>query len=532
MAHFYKVMALAVLLSPVLLNAQERITAQPVSPQSVPALKNIFKKYAFFELNKQALDQYVKKAAAQGEINLELDLPGYMSFPINMHQHDIMSTDYKLAVGSPQGRQEFSKPTCMTYAGVLTGQGNSDVRLTITNDLIYGILSGNNKSYFIEPVRYLSNQAKENLYVVYETTDVIPDNNNSCGISEVMTRVNTLDVSNARVEGFATGTCKQIELAIASDDSMFFRYRTVADVQTHNISVANIMAYFYGNTQLGSYYVEFTIKGQYVSTAAASNALSPVTTTQSADVLLANFRTWGNAGNFGFTYDIGVYWTTKNIYATSSGVDNYGVIGLATISGACGLGKYQILEDFSSNGLALALMAAHETGHNLSAQHDASGALYIMAPAINTSNTAFSATSITSMTSFVTNASCFSACTNTVPTAQYTASAPAICAGSNVAFTNYSSGQVTGISWAFQDGTPATSTAEAPTVTFSTPGLKTVTLTATNANGNNSITKSIFVGSSLTGAGCRVATAGNGEDVGLSSFSLQNISNTIGIVYI
>lgn len=77
MAHLYRLVALAVLLLPVRLHAQERIAAQPVSPQSVPALKNIFKKYALFELNTTTLDRYVKNAAAQGDIKLELDLPGY-----------------------------------------------------------------------------------------------------------------------------------------------------------------------------------------------------------------------------------------------------------------------------------------------------------------------------------------------------------------------------------------------------------------------------------------------------------------------
>lgn len=532
MAHLYRTMAIAALLLPVILHAQERITAQPVSPQTVPSLTNIFKKYALFELNTQALDQFVKKAAAQGEINLELDLPGYMSFPISMHQHDIMSTDYKLVVGTPQGRQEFPRPDCMTYAGVLTGQGNSDVRLTITENIIYGILSGNNKSYFIEPVRYINNQAKENLYVVYETTDVVINKDLGCGVSEIMTRVSTLNLSNARVEGSATGTCKLIELAIASDDSMFIRYRSVAEVQTHNIAAANIMAYFYGNTQLGPYYVDFTIKGQYVSTAAANNALVTLTITQDASILLGNFGAWGNAGNFGFTYDIGVYWTTKNIYTTGTNSNNYMVIGLATINGACGVNKYQILEDFSINGLVQALVEAHETGHNLGANHDGYNDLFIMAPSISVNNTTFSAASISSFTTFVTNATCFSACTNTLPIAQYAASVPHICAGNNITFTNYSVGQISGISWTFQDGTPATSTAQAPVVTFSTPGLKTVTLTATNANGSNSITKSIFVGASLTGAGCRSVTTGNGEYVSLSILKLANINNNSGGSYI
>jgi PKD repeat protein len=529
MAHFYRMVALAILLLPVCLSAQERITAQPVSPQTVPALKNIFKKYALFEFNTQALDQTVKKAAAQGEVNLELELPGYSSFKINMHQHDIMSTDYKLVVGTPQGRQEFPKPDCMTYSGVLTGQGNSDVRLTITGDLIYGILSGNNKSWFIEPVRYLSNQVKENLYVVYETTDVIPKTDIGCGVSEIMTRQIT-DNGYARVEGSATGTCKMIEVAIASDDSMYIRYGNATKVQEHNIAVMNTMVGLYSNTQIGTQYLEFIIKGQYVSTVLANNALSPVTANADAGVLLANFRTWGNAGNFGFTYDMGAYWTTKNITYSGSA----GVIGLASINAVCTSYKYQVLEDYGGSGLELGLLAAHETGHNLGAQHDASGDPYIMAPAVNASSITFSPASITYFTNFLalSQTNCLSLCNTIQPVAQFNASATNICTGNNITFTNYSVGQVTGVSWAFQDGSPATSTAQAPAVTFSTAGIKTITLTATNANGSNSITKQVFVGDALTGTGCRTNIAGTSQFTGLLSFILQDISHNAPTVHI
>lgn len=524
MIHFYRVMALAVLLLPVCLSAQERITAQPVSPETVPALKNIFKKYALFEFNTQALNQTVKKAAAGGDINLEFDLPGYNSFPINMHQHDILSTDYKLVVGAQQGRQEFPRPDCMTYSGVLTGQGNSDVRLTITSDLIYGILTGNNKSWFIEPVWYLNNQVKENLYVVYETTDVIPKTGINCGVSEVMTRVSTLNISNARVEGTATGICKLIELGIASDDSMFYRYRTADNVQAHNIAAANSMAGFYGNTQIGSYYLDFVINGQYVSAAANANALSPLTTTQNSSILLDNFKTWGEAGNFGFNYDIGVYWTTKDMFYTIGGINN-AIVGLSYNYGACGYAKYQILTDFSGAGADLAVLEAHETGHNLGASHDASDAPYIMAPSINGANYTFSTASITAMLDFISSPyqTCFSPCSNTFPTAQFIASQVSACLDSSITFTNYTPGLTTGISWTFQDGNPATSTARSPAVTFSTPGYKTVKLVAYNANGSTTVTRQVFIGSNI-GNGCSNIIAGNGNYGALQSFSLKDIS--------
>src|SRR5688572_10127131 len=171
MTKFYYLVALVTVLLPTSLIAQEKITAHPIPTYSATSLSHIFKKYALFEINTPAMAQYVKKAAAHGDIQFELNLPGYTSFPIAMREHDILSSDYKLVVGTPQGRQELPGPDCMTYTGELTNQGGSQVNLTTTNDLVYGLLNGSNSSWFIEPLQYFDKQAKGNVYVVYETKD-------------------------------------------------------------------------------------------------------------------------------------------------------------------------------------------------------------------------------------------------------------------------------------------------------------------------------------------------------------------------
>ncbi len=70
------------------------------------------------------------------------------------------------------------------------------------------------------------------------------------------------------------------------------------------------------------------------------------------------------------------------------------------------------------------------------------------------------------------------------PVADFTGAPTTICAGSTVTFTNLSTG-ATSYNWSFTGGTPATSTATNPTVTYNTPGTYDVTLVATNASGSN-----------------------------------------------
>lgn len=76
-----------------------------------------------------------------------------------------------------------------------------------------------------------------------------------------------------------------------------------------------------------------------------------------------------------------------------------------------------------------------------------------------------------------------------------------ICAGGTITFTkNIMQGTATSATWTFAGGTPATSTSNSPTVTYSTPGDYPVKLTATNASGTDSVVKEYFIHVSEVGA--------------------------------
>lgn len=73
-----------------------------------------------------------------------------------------------------------------------------------------------------------------------------------------------------------------------------------------------------------------------------------------------------------------------------------------------------------------------------------------------------------------------------IPAFSSTTGNSSVCAGVDITFRDNSyNGNVTAREWNFGDGaTPATSTSATPTVNWSTGGWKTITLTATNANGS------------------------------------------------
>ena len=79
------------------------------------------------------------------------------------------------------------------------------------------------------------------------------------------------------------------------------------------------------------------------------------------------------------------------------------------------------------------------------------------------------------------------------PIADFVASETTINMGSSVTFTDMTQNIPTSWSWTFNGGTPATSTEQNPTITYSEPGQYTVTLVATNAYGSDTETKTAYI---------------------------------------
>jgi PKD repeat protein len=74
------------------------------------------------------------------------------------------------------------------------------------------------------------------------------------------------------------------------------------------------------------------------------------------------------------------------------------------------------------------------------------------------------------------------------PIANYSASPTSACGSLTVNFTDASVNNPTSWEWTFAGGTPATSTAQNPTVTYNTPGNYPVKLKVSNTNGSDSLT--------------------------------------------
>ncbi|WP_107039495.1 zinc-dependent metalloprotease [Brumimicrobium mesophilum] len=77
--------------------------------------------------------------------------------------------------------------------------------------------------------------------------------------------------------------------------------------------------------------------------------------------------------------------------------------------------------------------------------------------------------------------------------AEFGANIQEICTGGTVSFEDLSYSGASGWNWTFPGGSPSASTNENPTVTYNTPGVYSVTLSATDGTNTESETKSAFI---------------------------------------
>ncbi len=85
------------------------------------------------------------------------------------------------------------------------------------------------------------------------------------------------------------------------------------------------------------------------------------------------------------------------------------------------------------------------------------------------------------------------ATTGDAPVADFSATPTTVVEGGTVNFTDLSTNNPTSWAWEFTGGTPTTSTNQNPSVVYNTAGTYDVTLTATNANGSDAETKTLYI---------------------------------------
>ncbi|MCB0396969.1 MAG: PKD domain-containing protein [Flavobacteriales bacterium] len=335
----------------------------------------------------------------------------------------------------------------------------------------------NGQDYFLEPVNRFDANASSDLFVVYKGTDLRVDASIKCGVQEMESAYERI---NPEVVASSAAACA--EVAIASDYSMVQNQGSVANVESEVISILNMVTAKYQETPME---ISYDLVENYV---VSCNGCDPWTSSTDASTLLSSFTGWGG---FSKTYDIASLWTKRDI--TNNG--NSGVIGLAYVGVVCTNSRYNLMEHYFNSLGGNMVDQTHEMGHNWSCNHGSENSVNIMSPSIGPSNTTWTTTSQNSIVNHKNSRNCLTASCQSPPVANFVANTTVLSAGGSVDFTDLSSGNPNAWSWSFGGGgTPDNSSVQHPSnIVFNTPGLYTVTLIATNANGSDTAVKVDYI---------------------------------------
>lgn len=469
----------ALLLSTFLVAQSKVFNGAQLKNVNYSELNDQFQKYQVYEIDIANLNNYVKNESF--EVQLTMLLGNQYQWDISIYPRELRAKDYLLTSWTPKGKQFLPKSEIKTYQGNLNAKGGGSVSLTIDEDFIRGYVRKNGEYYYIEPVYYFKKGVPSNQFVVYAAEDVKPSGG-TCGAMELVENKEKYlqQMTEEQPEKSSVLLCYDIEIAIASDASMFTKYGSIAAVENHNVSVMNdVQTNFDDEFQ---HELSFVIVEQFIVSPPATD---PWTAALGAGTLLNSFTAWG-PGGFTATHDIASLWTNRNFTGST--------IGIAWLSSVCTNNRYHCLQDFTGNANLLRVLTAHEIGHNFSAGHDSGGSGFIMAPAVNNTNT-WSAASVNSINNHVNSRNCLSICAPPVPpVALFSPNFPIICPGSMVTMIDNSLNSPDTWSWTMPGATPSSSTDQNPTVVYNNPGSYNVTLTASNANGSASSNGTIIVG--------------------------------------
>ena len=350
--------------------------AKGVLKKDTKLLSTHFKNWKLIQLPSAKLSAILNKNGIK-ETNIGLQLSKEIGFNIELEPSNIVSSNYKLTIQTPQGLK-ISKPQLnYLYKGKVKDKDGGDVRLTIKEGYIYGSIKKGEKEYFIEPVNRYDKETKKDEFIFYESQDVVSENM-SCGFNDVSnTATRAMQHSGnsgiLRPSSPQSGVCKKVKFLIATDYSMYKAFNNDIDaLQTFLLSNLNMAEGLFNTlnlgpdntTDVGAGLLNFEVTQIHTSICDSCDFIG---NTDNVGNISTGFSKWLKENTVTGEAFINEYWSTRNLYLVNTG----NVVGCTNLlaSGNC-IQWTNLIKYFSQDVRMLRLQVGHEAGHALGCQHD------------------------------------------------------------------------------------------------------------------------------------------------------------------
>ena len=359
----------------------------PVSAQDdllTRDLEKTFKRYELLRLSTDSLQQTV----SSGE---KIKISAYgRAFEFDLELHDLRAPNYRAVETNTNGSYEMPRGDIKTYRGKLTGDPNSQVRFTIDSQIFEGLIYTDNIKYFVTRARQFSKHARADDVVVYSDSDISDSIDLTEDISGRVEDQLQLFLQQPGMDLLALAELRQLEVATEADFQWVSQAGGAAAANNEILSVMNVIDGIYRRD------LNLTVVVTFQHAWSSSDPF----TASSMQTLLDSFLNYWNV-NYPVTQ---VSRDTTHLFTGKFSSQGLAYVGVICRSPGWAYGVT------ARSGPSNHLVAAHEIGHNLGADHVANSgscATSMMNPYISSSVTGFCGTSISVIGSFVSsNGSC------------------------------------------------------------------------------------------------------------------------------
>jgi PKD repeat protein len=406
-----------------------------------------------------------------------LDLGEYGKHNLILEETILFDSEYTLTIQSEIGVEKSIERSTRTYRGSVEKYPGSVVSLTVGNSFIHGFIRMGNDEINIEPLRFYDDSASRESVLTYLTADQIHEHAMHCGLDKKLEAQFTNQADQVVESKSQLDGCLEVDMAVASDFSMFEFYGSIEEVQNHALAILNAAQSNYDTEFTDE--IRFNLVEQFVSTCATCD---PWSNTTDSETLLNEFRE--NSSIWTQTIDQASLWTKRDLVRNNNNAAN----GLAFVNTVCTEYATLVVED-NDTGQRKRTLFAHELGHNFGASHDDDNTNFIMStPLVETNE--WSAESTQTINRRYLRFACLSSCERSQNViADFDLQFIGNCAPIQVQFTNQSIGSIDSVRWAFPGGTPSQSTDLEPTVIYNVGGDFDVQLSVFGSNGTVDVKK-------------------------------------------
>jgi hypothetical protein len=305
------------------------------------------------DLAKSFVKYQLVKIDAKSSLN-QVNRNGKLSiaeFELNLTPRDLRSPKYRAEETNANGNRMLEKGFINTYKGKVKGFENSEVRLSINENMIEGFVFAGDERFYIEPATKFSNLADKSDYVLYRGEDLLKGEEMSCSIGEKIESGKGVVAKNSEVPNALS--YKVLEVATEADLQYVNAFGSSTAANNDILATLNMVEGVY-EQEMG---ITLSVTFQHTWTTA-----DPYPNTN-ANAVLLGFQAFWNA-NYPMSTtprDTAHIWTAKP-NASAQGIAYFSTI-CRTPNDSYGLTGYLDLIPTKY------ILTAHEIGHNLGANH-------------------------------------------------------------------------------------------------------------------------------------------------------------------